>query len=227
MHHSIVPAIATYGYLNMPKEHLVDIPRTAVYCLSIVHNFGLHLFSLYHFIGFMSALWNRGIVAGRGIYFNIPGVDNMLWWFYLSKYYEYVDTALLYAKGKEPIFLQKFHHVGATIVWHLGYVYQFDGVFFASLINSGIHSVMYLYFLASMFPSIRQRIMRYKIYITSAQVAQLSFGFCALPWFYYNIETDRNRAIIWVFEIYIGILLVSFCHFMFVNYGGGSEKKEE
>ena len=218
MLHLLVPAIATYGYLNLPKDRLRSIPDNVVYGVSIFHNLGLHAFSLYHFCHFLSILFQYGVIAGRGVYFDIPGADALLLSFYLSKYYEYMDTAILYAKGKEPIFLQKFHHVGAAVVWHLGYVYRFDGVYFASLINSGIHTVMYLYYLLSMFPMVRRHLAGYKVYITSAQVAQLGFGAVALPWYYYGVESAWNRGVIWVFDIYIGCLLILFLRFMVVNY---------
>jgi hypothetical protein len=125
---------------------------------------------------------------------------------------------ILYAKHKKPILLQKFHHVGATIVWHLGFVYEFEGVYFASLINSGIHTVMYFYYFLSLFENIRPMINPYKVYITSAQVGQLAFGFVALPWFYYNKETLVNQRVILVFELYIACLIGLFLQFMRKNY---------
>ena len=36
--------------------------------------------------------------------------------FYLSKMYEFIDTFIVIARGRRPMFLQKFHHVGATLV---------------------------------------------------------------------------------------------------------------
>ena len=32
--------------------------------------------------------------------------------FYISKYYEFIDTWIVLLKGREPIFLQTFHHAG-------------------------------------------------------------------------------------------------------------------
>ena len=136
----------------------------------------------------------------------------------MSKYYEYVDTMILYAKKKQPIFLQKFHHVGATFVWHLGYFYEFEGAYFASLINSGIHTVMYGYYFLSLFDNIRLMINPYKVYITSAQVGQLAFGFVALPLFYYNKETLVIQRVILVFDLYIACLIGLFLQFMVKNY---------
>jgi hypothetical protein len=124
----------------------------------------------------------------------------------------------LICKKKDPIFLQKFHHVGATFVWHLGYIYEFEGVYFASLINSGIHTIMYGYYFLSLFDNIRPMINKYKIYITSAQVAQLAFGFVALPLFYYSKESLVNQRVIIVFDTYIACLIGLFLQFMIKNY---------
>jgi hypothetical protein len=132
---------------------------------------------------------------------------------------------ILYAKKKQPIFLQKFHHVGATFVWHLGYIYEFEGVYFASLINSGIHTVMYGYYFLSLFDGIRPYINKYKVFITSAQVGQLAFGLVALPWFYYSKVSLVNQRVILIFDVYIGCLIVLFLQFMYVNYFRKEKKK--
>jgi len=218
MLHLTLPILAGHQYLKIDKTRLETITPTTIKWFSIIHNFGLHVFSLYTFSKLFYVLVIHGINAAPGYYFNIQGVRNALFWFYMSKYYEYVDTMILYAKHKNPIFLQKFHHVGATVVWHLGYFYEFEGVYFASLINSGIHTIMYGYYFLSLFDNIRPIINMYKVYITSAQVAQLVFGFVTLPWFYYNKETMENQRIIIVIDIYVGCLIALFLNFMVKNY---------
>jgi hypothetical protein len=218
MFHLALPILASRQYLNISKKWLEKINPQTLYYFSLVHNLGLHLFSLYSFTNLFSVLLTKGISSDSGFYFNSPGVRTILFWFYMSKYYEYVDTMILYAKKKQPIFLQKFHHVGATFVWHLGYFYEFEGVYFASLINSGIHTVMYGYYFLSLFDNIRPIINPYKVYITSAQVGQLAFGFVALPWFYYGKETLVNQRVILVFDLYIACLIGLFLQFMVKNY---------
>jgi hypothetical protein len=104
------------------------------------------------------------------------------------------------------------------MVWHFGYFFELDGIYYASLINSGIHTIMYGYYLLSLFDNIRPIINRYKVYITSAQVSQLVFGFVTLPWFYYNKETIENQRIIIVINIYVGCLIALFLNFMVKNY---------
>lgn len=218
----VFPIVGTYFYLSISKEKIQQVVSTwnptTLSRIVILHNLAIQVFSAVTFYRLSSVLITHGLISSPGYFFNVPGVRSTLFWFYLSKYYEYIDTIILYAKHKEPIFLQKFHHAGATIVWHLGYVYEFDGLFYASLLNSGVHSIMYLYFLVSLYPEMRKRISKYKIYITTLQVGQLAFGAWALPRFYYAIETRENQHVIWAFDIYIGILLALFGHFMVVNY---------
>lgn len=218
MLHLTLPILACRQYLTLPKKKFEKIHPITLHRFSLVHNYGLCCFSLYTFVNLFEVLIEKGVSSESGFYFNSPGMRWILFCFYLSKYYEYVDTMILYAKKKQPIFLQKFHHVGATFVWHLGYIYEFEGVYFASLINSGIHTVMYGYYFLSLFDKIRPHINKYKVYITSAQVGQLAFGLVALPWFYYNKESLINQRVILVFDVYIGCLIVLFLRFMMKNY---------
>lgn len=218
MSNILVPILVANNYLILDSKRFHNFTHNTIYAFSLIHNFGLHIFSLYTFTQLFRVLITNGVSSELGFYFNQPSMRWILFLFYLSKYYEYVDTMILYAKKKQPIFLQKFHHIGATIVWHLGFVYEFEGVYFASLINSGIHTVMYGYYFLSLFKDIRPMINKYKVYITSAQVGQLVFGFIALPLFYYSKESLVNQRIIIVFDLYIGCLIGLFLQFMIKNY---------
>jgi hypothetical protein len=42
------------------------------------------------------------------------------WWFYLSKFYEVVDTAVILLKGRKSSLLQTYHHAGAMICMWAG-----------------------------------------------------------------------------------------------------------
>jgi hypothetical protein len=164
----------------------------------------------------LGGLLKYGIVGEHQYYLADGNIKNAVFWFYLSKYYEYMDTFIIYAKQRDTITLQKFHHAGAAVVWHLGYIYNFDGIFFASLLNSGVHSIMYLYYLLSLLRTIDVRPM--KIYITTLQVGQLVYGAWALPYYYYSVETAANKYVIIIFDTYIAVLIYLFCEFMYRTY---------
>ena len=217
MLHLLYPIIMNLFYINVSKKELQTIHPNIIHNFSLVHNLFLQLFSLYTFINLLNVFIHNAVYAGPQYYFNIPGVENVLFWFYLSKYYEFIDTFILYAKKREPIFLQKFHHMGATFIWHLGYVYKLDSIYFASLLNSGVHSIMYLYYFCCMFPNISNKIRKYKLYITIIQIVQLAYGVFAIPWYYYVIENNSNKCIIIIFEAYIAVLIYLFCQFIYTR----------
>ena len=218
MLHLTAPLIGTISYLNIPKKMLQTIPKPYIRAFSFLHNLALHVFSLYIFTQLFTEVLREGPVAKPNYFCNKPHIYQLLFYFYLSKYYEYIDTMILYAKGVEPIFLQKFHHVGAVIVWHMAYVNKAECVFYASLFNSAVHTVMYFYYLLSLFPNIKLYIKKYKIYITTLQLLQLTSGGTLMLVYFYPIESDLNRQIILLFDGYIFCLILMFLHFMLKNY---------
>jgi len=52
------------------------------------------------------------------------------------------------------------------------------------------------------------------------QIAQLTFGAFALPFFYNGVETQQNKRVICIFGTYIVCLLFLFGKFMWENYFG-------
>jgi len=187
-----------------------------LYYFSIVHNAGLAWFSFYICKELSNVIWSQGFHPGNNIYMSQPYIKYLIGWFYLSKYYEYVDTFLLYCKRRDPIFLQKYHHIGAVICWHLCYVYNVDMIIIGTILNSGVHTVMYSYYCATLF---KMNIRTMKIYITSMQLAQLTIGFLFGTYYYLPpIETIWNYSIIWIFNIYIMGLFYLFGKFFVETY---------
>ncbi|KAF2828179.1 hypothetical protein CC86DRAFT_369302 [Ophiobolus disseminans] len=71
------------------------------------------------------------------------------WWFYLSKFYEVLDTAIILAKGKRSTTLQKYHHAGAMLSMWAGMRFMAPPIWMFVLVNSGIHAMMYTYYTVS------------------------------------------------------------------------------
>ena len=74
-------------------------------------------------------LWNEGL----GFYG---------WLFYVSKFYEVVDTLIILAKGKNSSILQTFHHAGAMMCMWAGIRYMSPPIWMFVLVNSGLHGFM-------------------------------------------------------------------------------------
>lgn len=64
------------------------------------------------------------------------------WLFYISKFYEVVDTLIILAKGKRSSLLQTYHHAGAMMCMWAGIRYMSPPIWMFVLINSGLHAYM-------------------------------------------------------------------------------------
>ena len=79
--------------------------------------------------------------ADRGRLWN-EGLAFYGWFFYLSKFYEVLDTAIILSKGKNASFLQVYHHIGAMLCMWAGIRYMSPPIWIPVLLNSGIHALM-------------------------------------------------------------------------------------
>ena len=144
----LIITIYYYGFKpSKPKRTILSN------ILLTFHNIGLCIFSLLCFYntspigyewfknGFKNAICNDLIVNE---YTNLWG--KWSYYFYLSKYYEYMDTFIIVWKGSKPSFLQKFHHIGAVIGMWIVIVTKTHTSYVFVLPNSFIHSILYFYY---------------------------------------------------------------------------------
>ena len=64
------------------------------------------------------------------------------WFFYLSKFYEVIDTVIILAKGKRSSTLQTYHHAGAMMCMWAGMRYMTPAIWLFCFLNSGVHAMM-------------------------------------------------------------------------------------
>lgn len=74
-------------------------------------------------------IWNEGLA-----YYG--------WLFYLSKFYEILDTAIVLLKGKKSSTLQTFHHTGVMFCLWSGIRYMSPPIWMFVIVNSGLHTLM-------------------------------------------------------------------------------------
>jgi len=75
------------------------------------------------------------------------------WIFYLSKFYEVLDTFIILAKGKLSSTLQTYHHAGAMMCMWAGMRYMSAPIWMFVFVNSGIHAMMVSLAPSSLFAS--------------------------------------------------------------------------
>ncbi|KAL4891615.1 GNS1/SUR4 family-domain-containing protein [Aspergillus ambiguus] len=106
-------------------------------------------------------MWNQGLAY-------------LGWIFYLSKFYEVLDTAIILAKGKKSSTLQTYHHAGAMMCMWAGIRYIAPPIWIFTLVNSGIHAMMYTYYTLTALhirvPTVIKRS------LTSMQITQFLIG---------------------------------------------------
>uniref|UniRef100_A0A7R9ZSX7 Elongation of fatty acids protein n=1 Tax=Craspedostauros australis TaxID=1486917 RepID=A0A7R9ZSX7_9STRA len=122
-------------------------------CVAI-HNISLAIFS--GIVAWNSAVINVQHFLEYGLFDTYCDPNGTLWhdsgfgaWaviFYISKYYEFVDTWILVWKQKQPSFLQVYHHTGVAFCMWIGVLSQSSWLVFAVTLNAFIHTLMYTYF---------------------------------------------------------------------------------
>ncbi|KAJ2702154.1 hypothetical protein H4R19_005380 [Coemansia spiralis] len=200
----------------------------------IVHNIVLAVFSAWMHI---SMVWGLAAnLRAHGWYEGICDLKFTMWndtlfrvsfYFYLSKYYEFVDTLIILYKGRRVSVLQAYHHAGAVITMWAGCYYTAVPIAFFVIVNAAIHAWMYTFY-ALTTAGIRPPGKRL---LTSSQIFQFVFGLaiCTFYAFCPGCETDRQRIAIYINMAYLFPLLGLFVKFFVSTYlrnGTGSPSKK-
>ena len=101
--------------------------------------------------------------------------------FYLSKYYDFVDTLLLVLRKKSLGFLHMYHHASLPLLCVLTMNNWRLPVWTGAIVNSGVHVVMYYYFALRM--AYPDRKITWRKYVTVLQIAQFTLGFVFIAYF--------------------------------------------
>ncbi|EDV40517.1 uncharacterized protein Dana_GF10549 [Drosophila ananassae] len=106
-------------------------------------------------------------------------ITTAMWWFYISKVFEFADTAffILRHKWSQLSFLHVYHHSSMfCITWAVVKWMPSGSAFLPALINCFIHIIMYGYYAASTLGPRVQRFLWWKRYLTGLQLIQFGYG---------------------------------------------------
>ena len=145
--------------------------------------------------------------------------------FYISKYYEFVDTWIVLLKGKTPLFLQTYHHAGVVIcMWALTVTYA-SPVIVLVFLNSFIHTLMYTYYTFAAF-GFRSPL---KAYLTQAQILQFVVGISVtIPTHFMDgCITPAGSASLLALQLYTVVLIVLFAQFYMSSYKAKKDKNDK
>lgn len=232
--HPAVPIVSVVLYLTLSNVVCEGIRNTfklepkgpLIQTITIVHSALLAIYSGWTFIN----SWNIVIayLLQTDYWTTFCDADNTLWtahnlgfWvthFYLSKYYEFIDTWIVLLKGKKPIFLQTYHHAGIVILmWMFVATKATGGALITLTFNSFIHTLMYTYYtLAALgYQS------PLKNYLTQAQLTQFVVGIAVTSPLLVASRSCINEAqwfTVVSIDVYAVILIVLFYQFYVDSY---------
>jgi len=197
--HPAFPATAILGYLLLihafnpsAKSPAVKVQRGRMFTgLVVTHNVLLAIYSLWTFIGAVnvvrdmatrsaSGLSNDTVLCDRDLHAWVQGrLGYFTYWFYLSKYYEFLDSVILILKGRRVSLLQSYHHAGVVVCLYLLYLTRMIPAIGMVGLNSWVHAWMYTYYAVT---ALGYRVPG-KRWLTRMQITQFCVGISLALWF--------------------------------------------
>ncbi len=163
------------------------------------------------------------------MYCNTDGalLKGRLWFwcalFYISKYYELLDTLFILLLKRPLLVLHVWHHTSIAVLclvfMRSGYAFFWSGV----AINAGIHTFMYWYYFRSALGSAP----KWAKLMTTGQIVQFVWGISSFwGFFYFCKDSDRTEPAMQAWWLNQGILisyLALFLRFFFGKYTEGDK----
>eukprot|EP01114_Cavostelium_apophysatum_P006853 TRINITY_DN1836_c0_g1_i1.p1 TRINITY_DN1836_c0_g1~~TRINITY_DN1836_c0_g1_i1.p1 ORF type:complete len:286 (-),score=55.47 TRINITY_DN1836_c0_g1_i1:101-958(-) len=193
----------------------------------VVHNFFLAALSLVMFLGFVYNLVQLYLASPAP--FNDFFCDSErrvsthpvnIWFyiFYLSKFYELIDTIIIVLKKRPLIFLHVYHHIITMVLVYVTMRTELGIRWISSASNCAVHIPMYTYYgLSALGINVW-----WKKYITVIQIWQFVLGFFGNSlayYFYYNNIKCSSTVYDWLFgQAVIFSFLLLFINFFRKTY---------
>ncbi|KNC80024.1 hypothetical protein, variant [Sphaeroforma arctica JP610] len=204
-----LPIVMTFvyvaGILYLKNSYMVNREPFQLKSYMVMYNLFQTLFNVWSVVSFL-----KEVFAENGPTF-ISGADKtpagfnlgfLIWLHYNNKYIEMLDTVFmaLRKKNNQITFLHMWHHTLILWAWWAVVRFECGGTsYFGALMNSGIHVMMYAYYLLAL---LKVRC-PWKRHLTQAQLTQ--FVIClahAVYAFTYTTEYPR-----WLISLQVFVML--------------------
>ncbi|KXN70392.1 fatty acid elongase [Conidiobolus coronatus NRRL 28638] len=176
----LIYLVATSIWNQYNRKYATKTKPTAIFKFFVsIHNLALFAYSFITFINVAPVVYQSFATrpfldaycdAGQQVWNST--LYYWTWLFYLSKYYEIVDTMIILLKGNTTSLLQTYHHAGAIFTMWAGFSSHAFPIWIFVTFNSFIHSLMYLYYFLTTI-NIRPP---GKKYLTYLQITQFLVG---------------------------------------------------
>lgn len=216
-------------FVWLAPRYMANRPAFNLKPLIIIYNFAMVALSAYMCTEFFLTSTSLGYsYFCQGVDWSYPTdpvnmrLVNVHWLFFMSKIIELADTVffILRKKDNQVTFLHVYHHATMIVNWWLAAKYIPVGQsFFVGMINSWIHTLMYVYYaLAALGPSM-QKYLWWKKHMTTLQLVQF---IAVISHTSYNkfVRTDCDYPSLYntIVFYYAWSMVILFSHFFYTAY---------
>jgi len=224
LHHIAIPLVAIGLYLLMVftlPSVMKNRDPLNLQGLMVAHNYFLSYISCVMLFAVLKEVFSIWTVSGmEGIMCDSGKVhinSRIYFWymaFYLSKMYEFIDTAILILRKKPLIFLHVYHHViTLLLVWYCLYD-NLSIQWLSTSANTLVHVFMYYFYACQ---SLNVHIW-WKKYLTSLQILQFILDDSAnLSWAYYTVLEERTCSGSWS-GFWFGVIVIASFLGLFIQF---------
>jgi elongation of very long chain fatty acids protein 4 len=226
---ALIIVVLYLAFVVIAPRVMASRPPMDLKRLIVVYNFAMVALSAYMCAEFFLT------TASMGYSYFCQGVDwsyptdplsmrlvHVNWLFFMSKIIELADTVffILRKKDNQVTFLHVYHHATMVVNWWMAAKYLPVGQsFFVGMINSWIHTLMYVYYaLAALGPSM-QKYLWWKKHMTTLQLVQFV---AVISHTSYNkfVRTDCDYPYLYnsIVFYYTWSMVVLFSHFFYTTY---------
>jgi len=206
-----------------------------LFTVRVIHNAFLCLASLVMMAGCIKEtiviFQHRGLEGllcdSTGFASTSTNADLWYYLFYVSKFYEFIDTWILVLRRKPLIFLHVFHHFITAILCWAGIAGNLPNQWITLILNTGVHVAMYNYYLISTLGGD----VSWKKYLTSAQIVQFIIDLIVIQSYFYfsnflGLACSGDGRILLFADCILVSFLVLFIKFYSSTYKTGKERSE-
>ncbi|KAK9827354.1 hypothetical protein WJX81_000104 [Elliptochloris bilobata] len=153
----------------------------------------------------------------------------VVYFFYVSKLYEFTDTVIMLLKGnaKQVSFLHVYHHMSISCIWWaIAFAAPGGDAWYSVFLNSLVHVFMYAYYFAATAlsdnPAARRRYLWWGRYLTQFQMFQFvtMMAQAAYCWRFSPYPKPLSKLLFF----YMQTLLALFAHFYVQKYLSGAKR---
>ena len=217
-------SVVAFGRVHLKRGYSPGGDSAWLRAFVILHNVLLIILSAYMCAGCITEAYrNDYTLWGNEYKPDQVKLAKLIYLFFISKIYEFVDTFIMILKGNwnQVSFLHVYHHATISFIWWMIVRVAPGGdAYFSAALNSWVHVCMYTYYLLAIVVgkdvNMRNRYLWWGRYLTQMQMFQFVLNlFQAL---YCSKYSAYPRFLSHILLVYMGSLLVLFGRFYYSKH---------